>query len=92
LLNLILAILMHQLKECPDDFFRDVISQDNFLSDALLILAGNALEARLPLKLSNGLNRLWKLIYDRFRWDIQSQVKMTDLQRENDEYAPVVVE
>jgi A1 cistron-splicing factor AAR2 len=87
-----LAVLMHQLKECPHDFFRDVISQDSFLSDALLALASNALEAKLTVKLRNGLNKLWTLIYDRFRWDIQSQVKMTDLQRDNDEYAPVVVE
>lgn len=83
---------MNQLKECPEDFFRDIISQDNFLTEALLSLASNALEAKLSVKLGNTLNRLWTLIYDRFQWDIQSQVKMTDLHRENDEYAPVVVE
>ena len=78
--------------ECPDDFFRDIISQDNFLKSALLSLASNASEANITGVLGCALDQLWTLVYDRFQWDIKSQVRMTDLHRDNDEYAPVVVE
>uniref|UniRef100_A0A914DPQ5 Protein AAR2 homolog n=1 Tax=Acrobeloides nanus TaxID=290746 RepID=A0A914DPQ5_9BILA len=37
----LLMILLFQLKECPDDFFHDVLAKDNFLVSTLSLLFAN---------------------------------------------------
>jgi hypothetical protein len=90
----VIEILTAQLKQCPSDFFEDLISCDNFIRHGLLALANNTLDRgdRLHPKLQKGLQSLWRVVQDRFDWDVLSECRETEQEMEEGEYAPVVVE
>lgn len=37
----LISVLHFQLKECPEDFFVDIVSRDNFLTTTLSRMFGN---------------------------------------------------
>ncbi|CAG8484666.1 12093_t:CDS:2 [Dentiscutata erythropus] len=87
-------VLNFQLEECPIDFFRDVISEDNFLSHVLKILDKTILDlstqpSSTHLKsLRRRFNKFRGFLDQRFRLELPNEYE----EAEEGEYAPVVVE
>lgn len=72
------------MQEIPADFFVDIVSQNNFLTQSLGVLFGNILgndllENRL---LKRRCLQLKQYVTERFRWDFDAEL---------DDEAPVVV-
>ncbi|KAI8992358.1 A1 cistron-splicing factor [Pilobolus umbonatus] len=75
-------ILQFQLEECPEDFFRDILSENNFTSVML-----KSLQQNIPgsdHKLVSRYIKLKNFISKRFDWDIPED--------EEDEDAPIIVD
>ncbi|KAI9012700.1 A1 cistron-splicing factor [Phycomyces nitens] len=73
----------HQLEECPEDFFRDILSENNFISSMLKEFRKN-----IPLhefELGKRFLKLKKFLVSRFKWELPED-------EEEDEDAPMVVE
>ncbi|CAG8676543.1 2159_t:CDS:2 [Cetraspora pellucida] len=88
-----LDVLNLQLEECPPDFFRDVISEDNFLSHVLKILGKTISD--LPTQSSSTELKLLRRRFNKFRGFLGQQFRLElsiDDDEEEGEYAPVVVE
>jgi len=77
-----MSVLHFHIQEIPEDFFVDIVSQDNFLTGTLSRFFENldASGAGAELK-KRGLN-FRSHLEKRFRWNFSSEL---------DEYAPVVV-
>nr|CAG4650381.1 EOG090X0AVR [Sida crystallina] len=89
-----IGILYFQMQEVPADFFVDIVSQDNFLTQTLRVFFGNVLENdQLDQRLRKRTLQLQQYLTHRFQWDFS-----TDLEDdcpvvvELDEDAPVIVE
>ncbi|ORX52759.1 AAR2-domain-containing protein [Hesseltinella vesiculosa] len=80
-----LDTLQFQLEECPVDFFRDILSENNFLASML-----KNLRRTLPpneTQLSRRFDSLKRFIEKRFDWELDHSDE-----EEDDEDAPVVVD
>ncbi|CAG9533150.1 unnamed protein product [Cercopithifilaria johnstoni] len=70
----LIPVLHFQLRECPEDFFVDIVSRDNFLTTTLSRLFGNindseSIDAALKERAGNFKNFLTK----RFKWNFDMQ-------------------
>ncbi|KAG9304045.1 hypothetical protein G9A89_005955 [Geosiphon pyriformis] len=91
-----LDVLRHQLEVCPDDFFLDVVTENNFLAKMLTIFRHNISEVA-DLSSTSSLKRLQskfdkfqEFLKQKFKWDI---VDLTsESEAEEGEYAPILVE
>ncbi|CAO3676457.1 unnamed protein product [Umbelopsis vinacea] len=97
-----LDVLLKQMKECPQDFFYDILSENNFMSQVLKNFSRN-----IPAS-NKSLHQKFKLLYDtlkeRFNWEIpgiaeslkEPYAAVSDSEDEEEEeegeYAPVIVE
>ncbi|KAJ3116942.1 hypothetical protein HDU96_008342 [Phlyctochytrium bullatum] len=88
-----------EISECPEDFFSDTISSDNFLLRLFVRLIANwdvVLNGDLYAKRSIYEKELAKFkaaLEARFKLNIEHEVQKYEEQREEeDEYAPVVVD
>ena len=71
------------MQEIPADFFVDIISQNNFLTQTLKIFFENILENdKVDKKLKKRCNQLKQYVTQTFRWNFDA---------EQDDEAPVVV-
>ncbi|KAI8372918.1 A1 cistron-splicing factor [Radiomyces spectabilis] len=77
-------VLQYQLDECPEDFFRDILSENNFIASMLKTFARNIPPNSVDLR--SRFERLKKFIATRFKWEIPE----SDSDEDDDE--PVVVE
>jgi len=80
----LLSVLHQHVSEIPEDFFIDIVSRHNFLTDALRSLfenIGAADDAALDVK--NRSKRFRAHLERKFNWDFGA---------ETGEYAPVVVD
>ncbi|KAI9479547.1 A1 cistron-splicing factor [Zychaea mexicana] len=78
-------VLQIQLDECPEDFFRDILSENNFVAHMLQNLGRDILPQQEGLKAR--FDKLRLFLSHRFKWDLP---ELDD--DEDDEDAPVVVE
>ncbi|KAI8063297.1 A1 cistron-splicing factor [Gongronella butleri] len=79
-------VLEDQLEECPIDFFRDILSENNFIASML-----KNLHSALPgagTDLNRRFDQLTRFIEKRFNWEIDTG----DDDLEDDEDAPVIVD
>ncbi|KAL1923820.1 uncharacterized protein VTP21DRAFT_8800 [Calcarisporiella thermophila] len=88
-----LEILKQQLTQCPEDFFSDILSENNFLLSMLKKLARNLPgDGSLHAKFTS----FQGFLRQRFRWDLAEEVaaerEAEEHEEEEGEYAPVVVE
>ncbi|CAG8595876.1 17104_t:CDS:2 [Acaulospora morrowiae] len=103
----LIDVIKFQLDECPQDFFYDVISENNFLSSVLKTLYKNILELALTTEPSSSLpvdtqrsKRLHNLRrkFEKFRGFLNRKFHWeiagdsNNDEEEEGEYAPVVVE
>ncbi|KAI8364489.1 A1 cistron-splicing factor [Choanephora cucurbitarum] len=79
-------VLETQLEECPDDFYRDILSENNFTSIMLKTLKGNIPGSNEELVKKYG--RLQRFLIEKFGWEVPEE----DEADEDDEDAPVIVE
>jgi A1 cistron-splicing factor AAR2 len=77
-------ILISQLKEVPNDFFIDVISNNNFLRPCLYSYFEICQQSTITSAHTDLLTKLKQLLTIKFGLNIE--------QNEDDEYAPVIVE
>ncbi|CAO3657900.1 unnamed protein product [Rhizopus stolonifer] len=78
-------VLQTQLDECPEDFFRDILLENNFIS---VMLQG--FQQNIPgsqERLVSRYIRLKNFIIKKFEWDIPEETE-----EEDDEDAPVIVD
>lgn len=78
-------VIQNQLEECPEDFFRDILSENNFTSVVL-----QTFQRSIPgsnEKLVSKFSKFKNFITKRFEWDIPDE----DEDEDEDE-APVIVE
>ncbi|KAJ3024274.1 a1-alpha2 repression [Thoreauomyces humboldtii] len=88
-------ILTQQLEAHPADFFMDPLSADNFIRANLVFMTQSIRDQdAVPASLSQAWERLLDFVESRFKWEIRSDVRLTQLDDEDSdgEYAPVVVE
>ncbi|CAI9737919.1 Hypothetical predicted protein [Octopus vulgaris] len=78
-----IKVLYFQLKEIPEDFFVDILSQQNFLTDTLYEFFLNINNEEVSDELRKRGAKFKANLTETFKWDFS---------REPDEYAPVVVE
>ncbi|CDH55582.1 protein aar2 homolog [Lichtheimia corymbifera JMRC:FSU:9682] len=79
-------VLQVQLDECPEDFFRDILSENNFVSVML-----KNLKEHIPATnqdLIGKFDNLKQFLSRRFNWEIPE----SDSEQEDDEDAPTIVE
>ncbi|RCH91253.1 a1-alpha2 repression [Rhizopus azygosporus] len=76
-------VLQFQLDECPEDFFRDILSENNFTSVMLKSFQQNVPSSQ-P-KLIDRYSKLKKFIIKKFDWNVP------DDDEDDDDDAPVVV-
>ncbi|KAI9356889.1 A1 cistron-splicing factor [Pilaira anomala] len=77
-------VLEFQLDECPDDFFRDILSENNFTGIMLKTLQQN-IPGSEP-KLVSRYIKLKNFIVKKFEWDIPED------EEEDEDDAPVIVD
>jgi len=78
-----IGILLFELREMPEDFFRDVVSRDNFLAASLRTLYATIDSSMgAPVGLKQRAAMLQKFVTERFNWDFGE---------EPDEDKPVLV-
>ncbi|RIA96054.1 A1 cistron-splicing factor [Glomus cerebriforme] len=99
-----LDVLKCQLEECPRDFFHNIVTEDNYLAHVLKNFRRNILEASsmdaIPQQSLEKLHTLRRrfekfrgFLNQRFHWEIVDEVAAREEEeREEGEYAPVVVE
>uniref|UniRef100_A0A0N5AFC5 Protein AAR2 homolog n=1 Tax=Syphacia muris TaxID=451379 RepID=A0A0N5AFC5_9BILA len=65
----LLAVVHFQLKECPEDFFVDIVSKDNFLTTTLSSLFGNIEDSSTENNALKEKSRKFKnYLTKRFKW------------------------
>jgi len=80
----LLSVLHRHIAEIPEDFFVDIVSHNNFLTDALRCLFENIESADdRALDVKNRSKRFRAHLEHKFNWDFGA---------ETGEYAPVVVD
>lgn len=79
----LISVLYFQLKEIPEDFFVDIVSNDNFLTVTLHELFCNLEAADVDPKLKSRGLKFKKHLTEKFQWDFSSELS---------EYEPVIVE
>ncbi|ESO83353.1 hypothetical protein LOTGIDRAFT_222755 [Lottia gigantea] len=77
-----ISILHFQLQEIPEDFFVDIVSQNNFLTGTLQEFFSNLESSSADDKLKRRGSKFQAYLTKTFKWDFST---------ESDEYAPVVV-
>ncbi|CAG8504582.1 3514_t:CDS:2 [Ambispora leptoticha] len=97
-----LDILRHQLEECSDDFFRDVISENNFLAHMLKTFRRNLLDLSSTNRspelgtLKRKFEKIRTFLNRKFKWEmIDSAVRIevgADDEEEEGEYAPIIID
>ncbi|KAM3581958.1 hypothetical protein VKS41_005398 [Umbelopsis sp. WA50703] len=94
-------VLTKQMKECPQDFFYEILSEDNFVSQVLKTFARNIPAANKELQ--QQFFALHDILKKEFNWEIpglssslknndQAQCGDEDDEEEVGEYAPAIVE
>ncbi|KAK7094011.1 protein AAR2 homolog [Littorina saxatilis] len=78
-----IGMLHFQIREIPEDFFVDIVSQNNFLTTTLHELFSNLESQDVDATLRSRGLKFRQHLTEKFKWDFTS---------EPDEYAPVVVE
>ncbi|KAK6173072.1 hypothetical protein SNE40_016601 [Patella caerulea] len=78
-----ISILHFQLQEIPEDFFVDIVSQNNFLTGTLQQFFSNLESSIADDKLKRRGVKFQAYLTKIFKWDFASEA---------DEYAPVIVE
>lgn len=76
------SLMHYQAKEIPEDFFVDIISQQNFLTMTLSQFFYNLDNSSAKNEIKKRGEKFKQNLQRRFKWDFSS---------EPDEYAPVVV-
>lgn len=80
----LLTVLFFQLKECPSDFFVDIVSRNNFLTITLSnLFASIDSTDDVSSGLKEKAKKFKKYLKKTFRWDFDS---------EPDDFKPVVVD
>ncbi|CAO3588097.1 unnamed protein product [Absidia cylindrospora] len=82
-----LDTLQEQLEECPADFFRDILSENNFIASMLKNLRDVIPQSSTALYTK--FNKLKLFLQKRFQWDLPDE---EDEEDEDDDDAPVVVD
>ncbi|ORY94534.1 A1 cistron-splicing factor [Syncephalastrum racemosum] len=82
--------LQTQLDECPVDFFRDILSENNFVAFMLKSLRRNIPKEEDALY--KKFEKLRAFIAKRFEWDIPNDENEDDEEEEDEDEAPVIVE
>nr|CAG4643412.1 EOG090X0AVR [Ilyocryptus agilis] len=71
--------LYFQMQEVPKDFFVDIVSQNNFLTQTLTIFFGNVLgNEQVDQRLRRRCQQLQQYLTQRFQWDFESMLKHAD--------------
>lgn len=78
-----IGVLHFQIREIPEDFFVDIVSQNNFLTATLQEFFSNLESQEVDATLRSRGLKFRDHLTDKFKWDFTS---------EPDDYAPVVVE
>lgn len=78
----LISVLYFQLKEIPEDFFVDIVSQNNFLTVTLHELFCNLEMADVDPQLQNRALKFKKHLTETFQWDFSSEPK---------DFEPVIV-
>ncbi|KAJ3107756.1 a1-alpha2 repression [Phlyctochytrium planicorne] len=93
LFNDLLDVIDGQLRECPEDFFTDALLSESFLLPCITHLLYNLQESGGSLPIENNIAALKKTLRDRFKLDINDELRRYQQEKEDDEeYANVVVE
>ncbi|CAG8523987.1 6358_t:CDS:2 [Ambispora gerdemannii] len=96
-----LDILKYQLEECSDDFFRDVISENNFLAHMLKAFRYNLLDLSSTNRsvelgtLKRKFEKLRAFLNRKFKWEMIDSVERIEVgadDEEEGEYAPIVID
>uniref|UniRef100_A0A915Q0C9 Protein AAR2 homolog n=1 Tax=Setaria digitata TaxID=48799 RepID=A0A915Q0C9_9BILA len=70
----LIPVLHFQLKECPEDFFVDIVSRDNFLTTTLSRLFGNINDCELTdATLKERAGKFKIFLTRRFKWNFNTQ-------------------
>lgn len=101
----LLLIMFHrifiiQLNQLPKDLFEDILLNDNFLKDSIIILSMNLLlrtKSKTPYVLQLVIDNLFNYIKDKFSWDVISDAEFKlneeeDILNEENEYAPIILD
>ncbi|KAF7722433.1 a1-alpha2 repression [Apophysomyces ossiformis] len=75
-----------QLDECPEDFFHDILTENNFLATVLKTLRDNIPQSNQALV--SRLKELELFLATKFKWNVQHNEE----EEEDDEDAPLIVE
>ncbi|KAG0171026.1 a1-alpha2 repression [Apophysomyces sp. BC1034] len=78
--------LERQLNECPEDFFHDILTENNFLATMLKTLHDNIPESNHTL--ASRLKELKLFLATRFKWNVPEHEE----DEEDEEDAPIVVD
>ncbi|SAL99833.1 hypothetical protein [Absidia glauca] len=81
-----LETLQDQLEECPADFFRDILSENNFIASMLKNLRDVIPPSSTALY--SKFNKLKRFLQKRFQWDLPDEEDEED----DEDDAPVVVD
>ncbi|KAJ9083977.1 hypothetical protein DSO57_1028931 [Entomophthora muscae] len=93
-----LVVIERQLRECPTDFFVDVLLQENFLAASLQQFSRHIFQRALKSpnanvsSLASHLKVLQKKLLKKFGWELDLDAAHSDSEEEEGEYAPVIVE
>ncbi|XP_070600925.1 protein AAR2 homolog [Erythrolamprus reginae] len=79
----LISILYHQLNEIPADFFVDIVSQDNFLTNTLQVFFSYTCNPAVDRTLRKKAERFKGHLTKKFKWDFEA---------EPEDCAPIVVE
>ncbi|KAI8097592.1 A1 cistron-splicing factor [Halteromyces radiatus] len=83
-----LDTLQQQLEECPVDFFRDILSENNFIASMLKNLRDVIPPSSTALYTK--FNKMKQFLSTRFQWELPDQADEDE--EEEDDDAPVVVD
>lgn len=68
----LLVVIHFQLKECPEDFFVDIVSKDNFLTTTLSNLFGNISDSQTAsVALKEKARKFKNYLTKRFKWSFE---------------------
>ncbi|OMH81548.1 Protein AAR2-like protein [Zancudomyces culisetae] len=88
-------VIQYQLMECPSDFFSDVLTAENFITEVLKMLVLNSNEAQdaeISQDIVKRLDKLRELLKSRFNWELPTYDELLEDEDNDEEFAPVVVE
>ncbi|RCN42057.1 hypothetical protein ANCCAN_11373 [Ancylostoma caninum] len=67
-----IRVLFFELKECPTDFFVDIVSRDNFLTTTLSMLFANIRDSdTAPPELKKKSMQFKTYLTKEFKWDFE---------------------